>query len=240
MTSITSLHAAHVENMKKRFEEAKERINAMHQRAVGGTANFPSFLNSNGANGASNGTNGNGGDFPGADELDFFSRIRSRPQRPLIAPPHPELTPQQKQHIVDLNSAQNQAPPKRFGGSVAERVMIFERCPINVNQSNQTSESKEQVVNNKNSNFMNEKRPMINNSMPSMPMPALINSHNQQQQAVVVNNVPSSNQSVTLNNSAAPWKSLQQEGLGRAQPIQVSFIQDFFKIHIVLHSGRNC
>lgn len=39
-TSITSLHAAHVENMKKRFEEAKERINAMHQRAASGQS-FP-------------------------------------------------------------------------------------------------------------------------------------------------------------------------------------------------------
>jgi len=115
-TSIPTLHAAHVETMKKRFEEAKERINAMHQRAAAGQP-FP-FLSPPGVAPTD----------PFGDELDFFSRIRSRPQRPLIAPPHPELTPQQKQHISErsvqnaadqMSSAQNQ-PPKRFGGSVAD------------------------------------------------------------------------------------------------------------------------
>ena len=68
-TSIPTLHAAHVDTMKKRFEEAKERINAMHQRAAAGQP-FP-FLSPPGAPNID----------PFTDELDFFSRIRSRPQR---------------------------------------------------------------------------------------------------------------------------------------------------------------
>ena len=119
--SMTNLHAQHVEQMKKRFEEAKERISAMQARAASG---MPAFLNSPPV------------DFTGADEVDFFNRLRRR-DRPLLGPPHPELTPQQKAHISERGTSengqaigQNVAPPKRFGGSVADRVMLFERCPI--------------------------------------------------------------------------------------------------------------
>ena len=194
-TSIPSLHAAHVENMKKRFEEAKERINAMHQRATSGLAPFM------------------GHPDPFADELDFFSRNRSRPQRPLVAPPHPELTPQQKQHISERSSPANLAnsvnaagvnpniaiaggvqPPKRFGGSVAERVMIFERCPI-FGDGTMVSGLKE----------------------PRMPA-LLLNS--KQTSAAAMNMIPVH----TSNISSAPWRNLQQESMGKIQVIENSVI----------------
>ena len=194
-TSIPSLHAAHVENMKKRFEEAKERINAMHQRATSGLAPFM------------------GHPDPFADELDFFSRNRSRPQRPLVAPPHPELTPQQKQHISERSSPANLAnsvnaagvnpniaiaggvqPPKRFGGSVAERVMIFERCPI-FGDGTMVSGLKE----------------------PRMPA-LLLNS--KQTSAAAMNMIPVH----TSNISSAPWRNLQQESMGKIQVIENSMI----------------
>ena len=180
-TSIPTLHAAHVETMKKRFEEAKERINAMHQRAAAGQP-FP-FLSPLGAPTVD----------PFGDELDFFSRIRSRPQRPLIAPPHPELTPQQKQHISERSSAavaataeiiQNQ-PPKRFGGSVADRVMLFERCPIINNDSKDTRSS-----------LLGDKRVMASaDSSAPVNMTAIPGA----------------------NNMTPPWKILHQERVGKLQ-----------------------
>ena len=186
-TSIPSLHAAHVENMKKRFEEAKERINAMHQRATSGLP----FM----------------GPDPFADELDFFSRNRSRPQRPLVAPPHPELTPQQKQHISERSSPANLnsvnaanpniagvQPPKRFGGSVAERVMIFERCPIFGDGT--VSGLKE----------------------PRMPA-LLLNSKQTSAAAIPVH---------TSNISSAPWRDLQQESMGKIQVIK-NYSLDIYK-----------
>ena len=171
-TSIPTLHAAHVETMKRRFEEAKERINAMHQRAASGQP-F-SFMSPNPM------------EATFGDEVDFFNRIR-RPQRPLVAPPHPELTPQQKQHIsertgnLENSSAQGFQYPaaKRFGGSVAERVMIFERCPI--------------AALNDSSKGINEKR--VNTAAPATAA------------AVTPNN------SATV----PPWKNLQQEGMGKVQ-----------------------
>ena len=174
--SIPSLHAAHVENMKKRFEEAKERINAMHQRATSGLP----FMAS---------------DPFAADELDFFSRNRRQPQRPLIAPPHPELTPQQKQHISERSSpnvnsnalaSNNVQPPKRFGGSVAERVMIFERCPI-----------------------------FGTNELKEPRMPALLNTKPTSNTAAA----PAASNNAT---SAAPWRNLQQESMGKIQVIKLS------------------
>ena len=169
-------------------EEAKERINAMHQRATSGLAPFM------------------GHPDPFADELDFFSRNRSRPQRPLVAPPHPELTPQQKQHISERSSPANLnsvnaanpniagvQPPKRFGGSVAERVMIFERCPIFGDGT--VSGLKE----------------------PRMPA-LLLNS--KQTSAAAMNMIPVH----TSNISSAPWRNLQQESMGKIQVIENSVI----------------
>lgn len=123
----------------------------------------------------------------------------------MIAPPHPELTPQQKQHIVDINSAQNQ-PPKRFGGSVADRVMLFERCPINVNQNESKEIPKMQS---------SQLQPALNsvtdlkksNSAPSMP-------------STTLNMAPLA--TPVLNNSAAPWKNLQNEGLPKVRNLKKS------------------
>lgn len=131
------------------------------------------------------------------------------PQRPLIAPPHPELTPQQKQHISERSSAVQQAnqaadmtglaghqnhqlmPHKRFGGSVADRVMLFERHPV-------------PIVNNENSK---ETRTSSGNTVAAG------------------NTVPVAN-----NNSAPPWKNLHQEGVGKVQ-VKKHFIYSFI-IHI--------
>ena len=119
-----------------------------------------------------------------------------RPQRPLVAPPHPELTPQQKQHISERsgenNSAQSQ-PPKRFGGSVAERVMIFERCPI---------------VNDSSKEGRNDKR---------------------------VNTMAAAALTPSINNSAPPWKNLQQEGMGKVQVIPFHHIDSFESMYYVLY-----
>ncbi|EEB12260.1 conserved hypothetical protein [Pediculus humanus corporis] len=43
--------------------------------------------------------------------------------------PHPELTIQQKQHIRQVGSTNNPVRPFLTRGSVAERVLIFEKCP---------------------------------------------------------------------------------------------------------------
>ena len=120
----------------------------------------------------------------------------------MIAPPHPELTPQQKQHISERSSAVQQAnqaadmtglaghqnhqlmPHKRFGGSVADRVMLFERHPV-------------PIVNNENSK---ETRTSSGNT-------------------VAGNSVPVAN-----NNSAPPWKNLHQEGVGKVQVKNIFYL----------------
>ena len=130
-----------------------------------------------------------------------------------MAPPHPELTPQQKQHISERSSPANLAnsvnaagvnpniaiaggvqPPKRFGGSVAERVMIFERCPI-FGDGTMVSGLKE----------------------PRMPA-LLLNS--KQTSAAAMNMIPVH----TSNISSAPWRNLQQESMGKIQVIENSMI----------------
>ncbi|XP_040580344.1 uncharacterized protein [Lepeophtheirus salmonis] len=66
------------------------------------------------------------------------------------APPHPELTPQQKQHIFERTNSAAQTPSVqslpihrfRNSGSVAERVLIFEKCPVFTNPSNLISDPK--------------------------------------------------------------------------------------------------
>ena len=82
--------------------------------------------------------------------FDQFRRrvARSKRETPTGVVPHPELTPQQRQHIqarsinpmsgagaggFGSGSSGGGVPIRRFGGtggSVAERVMIFERCPV--------------------------------------------------------------------------------------------------------------
>ncbi|CAG9767683.1 unnamed protein product [Ceutorhynchus assimilis] len=53
--------------------------------------------------------------------------LRSTPKRPEQQVPHPELTSSQRLHL--RQSAANPVRPFLTRGSVAERVLIFERCP---------------------------------------------------------------------------------------------------------------
>ncbi|XP_014215244.1 uncharacterized protein LOC106644311 isoform X2 [Copidosoma floridanum] len=78
-----------------------------------------------------------GGKDAGKDEKDFIAsrwglRLNSSRQRPVEPVPHPELTTQQKQHIraaAATNTGNNPVRPFLTRGSVAERVLIFEKCP---------------------------------------------------------------------------------------------------------------
>ncbi|XP_001604203.2 uncharacterized protein LOC100120575 isoform X1 [Nasonia vitripennis] len=73
----------------------------------------------------------------GKDEKDFIAsrwglRLNSSRPRPVEPVPHPELTTQQKQHIraaAATNTGNNPVRPFLTRGSVAERVLIFEKCP---------------------------------------------------------------------------------------------------------------
>ena len=137
---MANLHLAHVDQMKKRVEEAKQRLNMMHERALfGSPAPFhrsDEFLD---------GPSGNGLDDPSGHSSFLFDQFRRRvaAKNKQAALPHPELTPQQKQHIYERSSStpsgtsliSPQQPLRRIlsGGSVAERVMIFERCPTAFN-----------------------------------------------------------------------------------------------------------
>lgn len=53
--------------------------------------------------------------------------LRSATRRPEQQVPHPELTSTQRQHL--RQTAANPVRPFLTRGSVAERVLIFERCP---------------------------------------------------------------------------------------------------------------
>ncbi|XP_076270124.1 serine/threonine-protein phosphatase 2A regulatory subunit B'' subunit delta-like isoform X3 [Rhynchophorus ferrugineus] len=53
--------------------------------------------------------------------------LRTTPKRPEQQVPHPELTTSQRQHLRQASS--NPVRPFLTRGSVAERVLIFERCP---------------------------------------------------------------------------------------------------------------
>lgn len=175
---LPTLHAANVERMKMRFEEAKQRMNLMHQRAMesGLLANREGVgISGGGGGGGTNGDSvGRSSSSPGFNSVkNAFERIadvgdpeifmdmddgsnlildqlrRRSARREIPSAPHPELTPQQKQHIMERSSlgpnstssfGSSGFPFRRFlgGGSVAERVLIFERCPVF-----QTSDSKD-------------------------------------------------------------------------------------------------
>lgn len=158
---LPHLHAANVEKMRQRFEEAKQRINTMHRRAMD---NFGLFGR---AGGPGSGFSGVRSLFEhdNVDLIDGMPRLigedgeallnRRIRRRETPQAPHPELTPQQKQHIIErtsgvssstapgssvnsLNYNSHGFPMRRFlsgNGSVAERVMIFERCPPEVKES---------------------------------------------------------------------------------------------------------
>ena len=133
---MASMHLAHVDHMKKRFEEAKQRMNMIHERALLGGS--PSFDRSDDI--FDGGSLANGLDDTSGHSSFLFDQFRRRiaAKNKQAAPPHPELTPQQRQHIYERSTpngtllANSQQPLRRImsGGSVAERVMIFERCPV--------------------------------------------------------------------------------------------------------------
>merc|ERR1719245_2205016 len=76
------------------------------------------------------------GEDPSSFLLEQFRR-RNKRRMEMPSAPHPELTPEQKQHISDRTSSLMQAgtplrrmyPGGRPGGSVAERVLMFEKSP---------------------------------------------------------------------------------------------------------------
>ena len=140
---IANLHLAHVDHMKKRFEEAKQRMNLIHERALLGSPPPSLFHRSDDF---LDGSSVNGLDDPSSHSSFLFDQFRRRvaaKNKQQAALPHPELTPQQKQHIYERSSSSPagssltspQQPLRRImsGGSVAERVMIFERCPTAFN-----------------------------------------------------------------------------------------------------------
>jgi hypothetical protein len=131
---IANMHLAHVDHMKKRFEEAKQRMNLIHERSLlGGSSPFD--RSDDLFDGGSNGIDDSSGHSSFLFDQ-FRRRIAAKNKQ--AAPPHPELTPQQRQHIYERSTpsgtalANSQQPLRRImsGGSVAERVMIFERCPV--------------------------------------------------------------------------------------------------------------
>ena len=72
-------------------------------------------------------------DDPSAFLLEQFRR-RNKRRMEMPSAPHPELTPEQKQHISDRTNSGLMpagAPLRRMlpGGSVAERVLMFEKSP---------------------------------------------------------------------------------------------------------------
>ena len=142
---MQSMHDAHVENMKQKFEDAKQRMNLMQQRVMTGSPveslRSRSGLETDPFDDAVDSISNASDDSSSHSSFlfDQFRRRVARSKRETPSAPHPELTPQQRQHIqARTTTPQAQtvgsagAPMRRFntGGSVAERVMIFERCPV--------------------------------------------------------------------------------------------------------------
>ena len=118
---------ARILEMRRRFEEAKQRMALSLPAREGGIR-----PNSFGSMGKSS------FDSPWADDPSAFllEQFRRRNKRRMEMPsaPHPELTPEQKQHISDRTNSGLMpagAPLRRMlpGGSVAERVLMFEKSP---------------------------------------------------------------------------------------------------------------
>ena len=114
--------------MRRRFEEAKQRMALSLPAREGGVR--PNSFGSMAL-----------WDSPWGEDSSAFllEQFRRRNKRRMEMPsaPHPELTPEQKQHISDRSSSLMQAgtplrrmyPGGRPGGSVAERVLMFEKSP---------------------------------------------------------------------------------------------------------------
>ena len=116
--------------MRRRFEEAKQRMALSLPAREGGLR--PNSLIARSMFDSDKFS-------PWNDDASSFllEQLRRRNKRRMETPaaPHPELTPQQKQHIFERSSTpstlQPGAPMRRMlpGGSVAERVLMFEKSP---------------------------------------------------------------------------------------------------------------
>ena len=158
--NLSSLHDQHIDSMRHKFEEAKQRMNLLHQRVRSGSDT--NLLSSSrptggGLNMRSPFDAGDPFDVDAVDGgfddpsnhssylFDQFRRRVARSKRETPSAPHPELTPQQRQHIFERTSSTSSllpggaasvlnaasAPNRRFaGGSVADRVLMFERSPF--------------------------------------------------------------------------------------------------------------
>jgi len=118
---------ARILEMRRRFEEAKQRMALSLPAREGGVR--PNSFGSMGKSTL---------DSPWADDPSAFllEQFRRRNKRRMEMPsaPHPELTPEQKQHISERSSSGLMPvgnPLRRMlpGGSVAERVLMFEKSP---------------------------------------------------------------------------------------------------------------
>jgi len=118
--------------MRKRMEEAKQRMALSLPAREGGVR--PNSFTAMGSRSLFDGSPW--GDDPSAFLLEQFRR-RNKRRMEVPAAPHPELTPQQKQHISDRSEQGSgsgssiQQLPRRLlpNGSVAERVLMFEKSP---------------------------------------------------------------------------------------------------------------
>jgi len=130
-------------NMRKRFEEAKQRM-GIHggvrvNRGPGLTPMTRSMFERDASEPMFDNMSSMGpspwGDDPSAFLLEQFRRRNKRRMTETPAAPHPELTPQQRQHISNRTAtptaSQQSVPIRRMmpGGSVAERVLMFEKVP---------------------------------------------------------------------------------------------------------------
>ena len=118
---------ARILEMRRRFEEAKQRMALSLPAREGGVR-----PNSFGSMGKSS-FESPWADDPSAFLLEQFRR-RNKRRMEMPSAPHPELTPEQKQHISERTHSGLMpagAPLRRMlpGGSVAERVLMFEKSP---------------------------------------------------------------------------------------------------------------
>jgi len=121
-------------SMRKRFEEAKQRMALSLPAGEGGVRpnSFSAMGRSLFDRDSDRMSLSPFGDDPSAFLLEQFRR-RNKRRNEVPSAPHPELTAEQKQHISERSSGLMQpgAPTRRMlsGGSVADRVMMFEKSP---------------------------------------------------------------------------------------------------------------
>jgi hypothetical protein len=127
-----------ITGMRQRFEEAKQRMALSLPAREGGLRPNSLLARSMFDDGKFNNSWSDDGSF-------LLDQLRRRHKRRMETPsaPHPELTPQQKQHISERTATAAAIPPgsqlltggmparrgMHPGGSVAERVLLFEKSP---------------------------------------------------------------------------------------------------------------